>query len=974
MSKTVNITINNKKIKADKGKTILEICRENNIFVPTMCEMEIIEPFGSCRLCLVEINMNGSSSVVTSCSTYVENGMIVKTYSDEVKESRKMALELLLSEHYGDCIGPCKKGCPLHYDVPTYVGLIADGKMKEALKLIKDSTPVAYSLGCVCPAFCEDECRRQKVEETIAIRLLKKAVAEMDMNSDNPYIPEVCDEKEEKIAIVGGGPAGLTAATQLRRKGYKVTIFEAQKKLGGMLRYGIPEFRLPKEMLDKEIELALKIGGINVKYNTELGKDITLEELSSEYDAVFIGTGAWVDRIMSIEGEDLKGSYTGIKFLYSIANGEEIHLGDKVIVIGGGNTAMDVARTARRLGSDVKILYRRSRKEMPADEKELKEAEEEGIEFKTLTNITAILGNNKVEGVRCIKMELGEPDESGRRRPIPIEGSEYKINADSVIMAIGQYGDIKEMKDFDIECGKSWIDADLSLLTTNKENIFAGGDIVLGPSTIVESSAQAKRAAKSIDFYLRGKLELANKIIKEPYKYIQEIKKDPELLDFLIELIPYNHEKEIDEWDLEPYEKKIQIKVFHRKPKERIKDFNKIEDNYTRDEAEEEAKRCLSCGCEALFECKLREFGTIYQTEQHEFKGELIRFRPDNRHEYIIRDQSKCILCGECINECNEILGEYAIDFVNRGFITVIEPPFGKKLECISCGACVNECPTGALEDKKTVEKPGPYPMETISTICGECGLCCPVNLRTYNDRPIRVETPHYKWNNNILCERGRYKILWDYTSGYFNYRNNKRKKIGIKKILSLFSEKEKLSLILSGDLYTNEAEKLIKIAEKYGNRVFVDEVVKKGNAVLSEINNAEKIKVGIDIDLYAPMKAIVNTAVKNGAKLVEKEAKDTVSIIHNNENINKGKALVIPRKMNSIGISSLSLPKWSGEGNISLYIGKPSENLDIDFAVIPAPYYTRKGRLTLLNGEKKETEVKIKGYDPLRDLINRIS
>ncbi|MCK4422321.1 FAD-dependent oxidoreductase, partial [candidate division WOR-3 bacterium] len=523
MSEKVNITINGKNMQAEKGKTVLEICRENDIYIPALCEEEILEPYGSCRMCLVEIERDGKKRVETSCTTYVQDGMEIKTDTEEVIESRKINLELLLSEHYGDCIGPCKKACPLHYDVPTYVALIADGKPREALQVIKGSTPVAYSLGAVCPAFCEDECRRQKVEESIAIRLLKKAVAEFDMKSDNPYVPEVAEERSERIAIVGGGPAGLTAAYQLRKKGYRITIYEAQDKLGGMLRYGIPEFRLPKAILDREIELALSIGGIDVKYSTKLGKDISLEELSKNYDAVFIATGAWKDRVMGIEGENLEGVYTGIVFLHSIATNKEVNLGKKVTVIGGGNTAMDVARTAKRLGSDVTILYRRSRNEMPADEIELKETEEEGIEFRTLTNITAILGNGRAEGIRCIKMELGEPDESGRRRPVPIQGSEYEMETDSVVMAIGQYGDIEEIKEYGIDCGKTWINAGEYFQNTNKPNIFAGGDIVLGPATVVESCAQADRATHAIDLYLNNKLETIRKVIQEPWNWIQEI-------------------------------------------------------------------------------------------------------------------------------------------------------------------------------------------------------------------------------------------------------------------------------------------------------------------------------------------------------------------------------------------------------------------------------------------------------------------
>jgi len=974
MRDKVKITLNGLNLEVEKGKTILEVCRDNNIYIPALCNQKIIQPFASCRLCLVEIKRNGNSTIETSCSTYVEDNMEIKTDTARVIQGRKTSLELLLSEHYGDCIGPCKKACPLHYDVPTYVGLIADGKMREALKLIKDSTPFAYTLGSICPALCEDECRRQKIEESIAIRLLKKAVAEMDLKSDNPYIPEIEDEKDGRVAVIGGGPSGLTAATQLRRKGYKVTIFETQDKLGGMLRYGIPEFRLPKKMLDREIELALEIGGIDVQYGKKLGKDFSLEELKSKFDAVFIGTGAWVDRTMRIEGEDLPGTYTGIKFLHSIAIVKKIHLGDKVVVIGGGNTAMDVARSAKRLGSDVTILYRRSKKEMPADEIELKQAEEEGIEFRTLTNITKILGKDKVQGVECIKMKLGELDESGRRRPIPIPGSEYKIETDSVVMAIGQYGEVDEMKKFGIECGRSWIKAEEEFQMTNKDGIFAGGDIVLGPSTVVESSAQGKRAALAIDLYLRGKLEKVKKVLSEPWKEIQEIESDPELLNILKEIAPYNHEKEIDEWDLEPYEEKRQLKVKLRAPEERIKDFIPIEGNFTLEEAKEEAKRCMSCGCEAQFECELRKLATIYQADQKKFEGELTRYRPDERHEYIVRDQSKCILCGKCVNQCNEILGEYAIDFARRGFSTVIEPPFEEKLDCINCGACVNSCPTGALEDKKTVEKPGPFKMETISTICGICGLGCPVLLRTYNNRVLRIQTPEFDWNMNVLCERGRYKILRDYKPGFYSWKNGKRE-ISINEILNLLNEKNNVNLILSGDLFTEEAEALAELKEKSGINIFIEEKIEKGDVNLKEIKKSNKIHLDIDLDKYAPLKALVNQSLKNGSCLVKNTDSETLSITHKN-GLSRGKSLVIPRRMNSIGISSMPFEVWDGNEGISIFIGEP-RGKTFDYVIIPAPYYARGGTITTLLGKAKNLKVAVADPTipkfPLKELIKRI-
>ncbi len=361
-------------------------------------------------------------------------GLSVETLADEVISMRKTALELILSDHYGDCIGPCQDGCPAHSDVQGgYLALIAMGKYHEAVKLMKEKYILPAVLGRVCPAFCEEACRRNLVDEPLAIRQLKRFAADYDLEH-GPWMPEIPPSTGKRIAVVGGGPAGLACAYYLRTMGHEVTIFEAMPELGGMMRYGIPPYRLPRDVLDKDIATVIETG-IEVKTNTALGRDVTLDELREKYDAVFLGVGgAWKSRRMGIPGEELEGVMHGIEFLRKVNTGEEVKLGERVIVVGGGNTAMDVARTALRLGAKVTVVYRRSKAEMPANEREVEEAIEEGIEFLFLTNPIRILGDGKVEEVELIKMRLGEPDASGRRRPIPIEGSEFRVKADNVIL------------------------------------------------------------------------------------------------------------------------------------------------------------------------------------------------------------------------------------------------------------------------------------------------------------------------------------------------------------------------------------------------------------------------------------------------------------------------------------------------------------------------------------------------------------
>ena len=333
-----------------------------------------------------------------------------------------MALELLLSDHEGDCKAPCSLNCPAGTDCQGYVGLIANGQYREAVKLIKEKVPLPASIGRICPHPCEQACRRKMVEDPVAIAHLKSFAADLDLRSWAPYQPECAPDTHRKISIVGGGPAGLTAAYFLRTMGHSVAIYDAMPKMGGMLRYGIPQYRLPKEVLDQEIAAIANLG-VTMINNAKIGDGITLDELREGSDAVLVAIGAWTSSSMSVPGESLNGVMGGIDFLRHVALNEPSGIGERVAVVGGGNTAMDACRTAVRMGAkEVYIIYRRTRDEMPADALEIAQAEEEGVAFKFLTNPVEILGaGGSVRGVRLQQMALGEPDASGRRRPVPVE-------------------------------------------------------------------------------------------------------------------------------------------------------------------------------------------------------------------------------------------------------------------------------------------------------------------------------------------------------------------------------------------------------------------------------------------------------------------------------------------------------------------------------------------------------------------------
>ena len=370
--KKIRLNIDDREVLGLPGQTILEVAKENNIFIPTLCYDERAEIYGSCGICVVEVE--GSPKLFKACATEIAPNMIIKTNTERVRESRKTNLELLLSNHNGDCKAPCSLGCPANTDCQGYVGLIANGLHKAALKLVKDKIPLPASIGRVCPHPCESDCRRGLVEQPIAIKELKRFVGDRDLNSDDPYIPEIAKATGKKVAIIGGGPAGLSASYFLAQNGHDVTIIDAMPKLGGMLRYGIPEYRLPKEILQKEIDLIAKMG-VKMETNTKVGVDVSFESIKNKYDAVLMTIGAWSSIGLHCKGDDTPGVMGGIDFLEKIAKSKTINLGESVAVVGGGNVAMDACRTAVRMGAKkVYNIYRRTIKEMPADEMELREA------------------------------------------------------------------------------------------------------------------------------------------------------------------------------------------------------------------------------------------------------------------------------------------------------------------------------------------------------------------------------------------------------------------------------------------------------------------------------------------------------------------------------------------------------------------------------------------------------------------------
>ncbi|AZO94641.1 NADPH-dependent glutamate synthase [Halocella sp. SP3-1] len=417
------------------------------------------------------------------------------------------------------CKNPaCMKGCPVEVDIPDFIKLITEGKYAEAGAKIQEKNNLPAICGRVCPQEeqCEAKCVLGIKGEAVAIGRLERFAAEYAVDAEDSNSVKV---SKARVAVVGSGPSGLTAAADLAKLGYRVTIFEAFHKAGGVLSYGIPEFRLPKEIVKQEVENIKKLG-VEIEVNKVIGKIKSVDELlDNGYEAVFVGTGAGLPRFLNIEGENLNGVYSANEFLTRVNLMKSykfpeyktpVYIGKKVAVVGAGNVAMDAARTALRLGAEESmIVYRRSREQMPARAEEIEHAEEEGIKLNLLNNPKKIIGDEtgNVKGMECIKMELGEEDESGRKRPIPIEGSEYVLDVDTVIIAIGQGPNPILLNDTkDLETNK-WgtIVAEEETGQTSKEGVFAGGDIVTGAATVIKAMGAGKKAARAIDKYLQSK-------------------------------------------------------------------------------------------------------------------------------------------------------------------------------------------------------------------------------------------------------------------------------------------------------------------------------------------------------------------------------------------------------------------------------------------------------------------------------------
>jgi len=507
-----------------------------------------------------------------------------------------------------ELVAPCTYNCPASNHLPQIFEKIRDGKLEEAAEIFLETNPFPSITGRVCPRFCEQHCNRGEYDEVISIRSIERFLGDYILEKKGEsWFHETSAEIGKKVAIIGSGPAGLSAAYYLRKMRYEITIFESEEKPGGMLTYGIPPYRLPKRIVEKEVAALTKMG-IKIKTGKAVGKNVNFEDIQEEFDAVLLAIGAWKERDIGIPGEEFMMS--GLGFLKEVNKGRERPPGMAVAVIGGGNVSIDVARTLKRLGAKPTVLYRRTEKEMPAISEEITKAKGDGIEFRFLTQPVGASKKNGKIVLKCIRMRLGEPDATGRRRPIPIEGSEFTLEFDAAIKAIGERPDVTWVPE-KFMSEKGWMKADPATGVVG-ENLFAAGDLISGPATVVEAIAAGRKTARSINQYLRREEITPEAPLEKPVK--------------------------IEEINIEYYESKERVKAFELPPEERTKSLDKEETlGISLEEVESEANRCFSCGyCRACGICWI-------------FCPDASIDLSDGKPEF---DYDYCKGCGICSTEC----------------------------------------------------------------------------------------------------------------------------------------------------------------------------------------------------------------------------------------------------------------------------------------------------------------------------------
>jgi formate dehydrogenase major subunit len=784
----VKLWVNDREVKANFDETILQACKREGIEIPSLCDL----PSGPkannpCGLCVVEIEGKG---IVRACETLVEEGLRVKTDTPQVKEIRRTILNEILANHYGDCKSPCHTPCPGKLNIQGYIGFIAKGDFKASLALIKEKLPLPACVGRVCPRFCEPICRRTLVDSPVAINNLKRFVADY-CYEHGEIPPEIKPSKGKKVAVIGAGPAGLSCAYFLRLDGYDVVIFDRDEQAGGMLRYGIPSFKLPKYVVDREVSSILNLG-IEFRPKMTWGRDFTLKDLFAEdFKAVFIAIGARKEKLSGFPGEELAES--GLGFLFRFNKGEinsvDAFKGKKVAILGCSYTAVDLSRVLIRLSARIDVIYQRSRIESAVPQREISYAEKEGVHFVFATapvELIALENGYELKLARTIKTE--------KREVKILEDTIFTEKYDFVFRAWGEdsvtdflsFGEIESKLEVTPE---GILKVDTQTLATSIPGVFVGGDVRTGTRTVIQAVAEGRKTAQAIKAYLEDE---QNEHRKQSYLPKITVKFD------------FSRGKRVEEIDsnfLNQFTPQQRARLKERPIEERIKDFKEVLIGLTPEEAQLEAQRCLKCGCLGIHKCDLRKYMIIEDVPATN-SLKRIKYPIKMNHPQIEVDLNKCIACEKCVRIC-----PYSAIFfkvVDKGkpteYIT-----FRFTESCVNCGKCVDTCPTGALVKKN---QPVPYEKgsaKEVKSVCGYCGVGCNLTVVVKNSTILEVKGRDLPPNYGFTCVKGVF--------GFEYYRSHER----LTKPLIRKNIKEEFKEVDWETALEFVAENLLRIKDKYG-------------------------------------------------------------------------------------------------------------------------------------------------------------
>ena len=739
----VTLTINGTQATCDRGETILEAAVGVGIHIPTLCYEPRLPASGACRVCMVELE---GGRTVPSCQTIALDGMVVSTNTEKVRKMRHLYLELILSDHNSFCTPPCRDACPTHIKIPQFLDAIAHGDYKTGVRKLREDLPFPAILGRICPRPCEGPCRRRLVDEPITICWLHRFMADQCLDDEQtgelllPVEPK--PDSGKRIAVVGAGPAGLACAFYARLEGHHVTIIEAQPKPGGMLRYGIPAFRLPRDVLDKELNVLWRMG-VELQCDTRLGVDVRMDDLTSDYDAVFLGLGALGSTAMGVPGEDADGVVAALDFLGELELTGDVRVGDRVAVVGDGFAAVEACRIAVRRGAnEVACLCGGARDEMAAPADEVDAALDEGVRLEPLVVPVRVVldGEGKVSGIEMQRCEPGRPVASGRPRSAPVAGTEFVVACDQVIVAGDQIPRLEgtSPKQGVKRTRHKTVEVDESTFQTDDPRVFAGGDVVLGAQTVIQAVAHGKKAAWSIDAFLRGldmrevSRELAE-LHATPFFAALSARRDLDpTITRMAEIPPVFIDMTTDVSHPAPRPPMPRLT-----PDERRTNFNEVELGLSEDTARGAADLCLDCYCPANGSCDLQRYGIEYEVFENRFQGQGAHDYPaDFRHDFIMREPNRCINCLRCVRVCRLEVGASCYDVMGRGWETIVSTPDNLPLQmigCVSCGKCAETCPTGSIVTNPRVLQS--YDLDESRCIfCGECVEVCPYDALEQTD------------------------------------------------------------------------------------------------------------------------------------------------------------------------------------------------------------------------------------------------